>query len=55
LKKVLDMVTKVAVRDTSVLISGESGTGKELIAHAIHYNSPRRDKRFMAINCGALP
>jgi len=55
LKQVLEMVEKVAVRDTSVLITGESGTGKELIAQAIHYNSPRREKRFMAINCGALP
>ncbi len=55
LHKVLEMVKKVAVRDTAVLITGESGTGKELIAQAIHYNSPRREKRFMAINCGALP
>lgn len=55
LKTVLERVAKVAVRDTSILITGESGTGKELIAQAIHYNSPRRDKRFVAINCGALP
>jgi DNA-binding NtrC family response regulator len=55
LKALLDKVEKVAIRDTSVLITGESGTGKELIAQAIHYNSPRRDKRFVAINCGALP
>ena len=55
LKKVLDRVAKVAVRDTSVLITGESGTGKELIAQAIHYNSLRKEKRFVAINCGALP
>jgi len=55
LKSVLERVDKVAVRDTSVLITGESGTGKELIAQAIHYNSPRREKRFVAINCGALP
>ncbi len=55
LKSILEIVAKVAIRDTSVLITGESGTGKELIAQAIHHNSPRRDKRFMAINCGALP
>jgi DNA-binding NtrC family response regulator len=55
LKSVLEKVEKIAVRDTSVLITGESGTGKELIAQAIHFNSPRREKRFVAINCGALP
>jgi DNA-binding NtrC family response regulator len=55
LEKVLEKVEKVAVRDTSVLITGESGTGKELIAQAIHYNSPRKEKKFVAINCGALP
>jgi len=51
----LERVGKIAVRDTSILVTGESGTGKELIAQAIHYNSPRREKRFVAINCGALP
>jgi DNA-binding NtrC family response regulator len=55
LKAVLERVEKVAVRDTSVLITGESGTGKELIAQAVHYNSPRRERKFVAINCGALP
>jgi DNA-binding NtrC family response regulator len=55
LKEVLEKVEKIAVRDTSVLVTGESGTGKELIAQAIHYNSPRKDKKFVAINCGALP
>lgn len=55
LKSVMERVEKIAVRDTSVLITGESGTGKELIAQAIHYNSPRKGKRFVAINCGALP
>ena len=55
LKSVLGKVEKVAVRDTSVLITGESGTGKELIAQAIHYNSPRHERKFVAINCGALP
>ncbi|BCA80362.1 sigma-54 dependent transcriptional regulator [Desulfuromonas sp. AOP6] len=55
LRPLMETVEKIAIRDTSVLITGESGTGKELIAQAIHYNSPRRDKRFLAINCGALP
>jgi DNA-binding NtrC family response regulator len=55
LKSVLERVGKVAIRDTSILVTGESGTGKELIAQAIHYNSPRREKKFVAINCGALP
>lgn len=55
LQQLLDKVEKVAVRDTSALITGESGTGKELIAQAIHYNSPRKDNAFIAINCGAIP
>jgi DNA-binding NtrC family response regulator len=55
LKNILDKVEKIAIRDTSVLITGESGTGKELIAQAIHYNSLRKRKKFVAINCGALP
>lgn len=55
LQKVLRTAEKVAGRDISVLITGESGTGKELIAQAMHYHSPRKEKRFVAINCGALP
>jgi DNA-binding NtrC family response regulator len=55
LKSVLERVAKVAARDTSILVTGESGTGKELIAQAVHYNSPRSNNRFIAINCGALP
>jgi DNA-binding NtrC family response regulator len=55
LQTLLEKVAKVAVRDTGVLITGESGTGKELIAQAIHHNSPRRDRKFVAVNCGALP
>ena len=55
LREVLEKAARVAVRDTSVLITGESGTGKELVAQAIHFNSPRKEKRFVAINCGALP
>jgi len=56
MKQVLDMVRKVAKSDAStVLIQGESGTGKELIARAIHMESSRKDKPFMAINCAAVP
>jgi DNA-binding NtrC family response regulator len=55
LKSVLERVEKVAIRDTSILITGESGTGKELVAQAIHYNSSRKEAKFVAINCGALP
>jgi DNA-binding NtrC family response regulator len=55
LKAVLERVEKIAVRDTSVLITGESGTGKELVAQAVHCNSLRKERKFVAINCGALP
>jgi two-component system, NtrC family, response regulator len=52
--KVYDMIEKVAPSRASVLITGPSGTGKELIAKAIHYGSPRKDRPFVSINCGAL-
>ncbi len=55
MRKVLELVSKVAVTDATVLVTGESGTGKELIARAIHENSPRRDGSFVALNCGAMP
>ncbi|MBY0384209.1 sigma-54 dependent transcriptional regulator [bacterium] len=55
IKKVLTLVEKVADSDSTILITGESGTGKELIAKAIHYNSPRANKPFVPINCGAIP
>jgi DNA-binding NtrC family response regulator len=55
IQTLLEKVAKVAVRDTSALITGESGTGKELIAQAVHHNSARRNHRFVAVNCGALP
>ncbi|MFQ5633641.1 MAG: sigma-54 interaction domain-containing protein, partial [bacterium] len=51
----LELVGQVAGSDASVLIQGESGTGKELIAEALHFNSHRKDKPFVALNCGALP
>ena len=53
--KVFSVVSRVAPTDASVFISGESGTGKELIARAIHANSRRSARPFMAINCAALP
>jgi len=53
--EILEIVRRVSTTDVTVLIQGESGTGKELIARAIHYNSPRKDKSFIPINCGAIP
>jgi two-component system response regulator PilR (NtrC family) len=50
-----DLMEKVAPTKTNILITGESGTGKELVAKAIHYNSPRKDKPFVTLNCGAIP
>lgn len=52
---VLDMASRAAQTDSTVLIRGETGTGKELLAKAIHFNSPRKDKPFVTINCGAIP
>jgi len=54
IREVLQFISKVAPTDSTVLISGESGTGKELAARAIHLNSKRADKPFMAVNCAAL-
>jgi DNA-binding NtrC family response regulator len=51
---IYDQIAKISQSRASVLIRGESGTGKELIARAIHYSSPRRDKPFIKINCAAL-
>lgn len=52
---IFKLIEKVADYNTTVLITGKSGTGKELIAKAIHYNGSRKDKPFIAINCGAIP
>lgn len=54
MKEVYKTIEKVAPTDSTVLIYGESGTGKELVARSIHYNSPRRKKQFVSIDCGAL-
>ncbi len=55
MQEVFKMMKKVLNNDATVLIIGESGTGKELVARAIHYNSPRKDKPFVAIDCAAIP
>jgi two-component system response regulator AtoC len=55
MRKVFDLIKKVARYKSTVLITGESGTGKELVARAIHYNSDRKDKPLISINCGAIP
>jgi two-component system response regulator PilR (NtrC family) len=55
MQRVFDLVRKVAGAKTSVLVTGESGTGKELVARALHFESPRAPKPFVAVNCGAIP
>ncbi len=55
MKNLCEMIARVASTDATVLVLGESGTGKELVARAIHSNSLRKDKRFVAVNCAALP
>jgi Nif-specific regulatory protein len=55
MRRVYEQVTQVAPTSTTVMLRGESGTGKELIAHAVHYNSPRKDGPFIKVNCAALP
>mgnify|MGYP001595492981 CR=1 FL=1 len=55
IRRVMDLVQKVAATDANALISGESGTGKELVALALHYSSPRADGPFVPVDCGATP
>ena len=51
----LAQVRQVVDSNISVLIEGETGSGKDILAKGIHYNSVRRDKRFVSVNCAALP
>lgn len=53
--RVFDLIKRVSQTPTNILITGESGTGKEMVAKAIHYNGPLRDKAFVTVNCGAIP
>ena len=55
MQAVFDLIAGVSKTNTTVLIRGESGVGKELVAHAIHYNSPRATRPFVKVNCAALP
>jgi len=55
MKKILDLVLRVALVDSTVLILGESGVGKEIVAKVIHTNSKRKDGPFIKVNCGAIP
>ena len=53
--RIFDLIKRVSETPTNVLITGESGTGKEMVAKAIHYNGPLKDKPFVTVNCGAIP
>jgi transcriptional regulator with GAF, ATPase, and Fis domain len=55
MRQVYQVIAKVAQAESTILVTGESGTGKELVARAIHQNSPRSNKPFVAINCAAIP
>ncbi len=55
MQEIFKLIERVARTNSTVLLEGESGTGKELIARAVHYASPRSSKRFLSVNCGALP
>lgn len=52
---IFDLIKRVSATPTNVLITGESGTGKEVVAKAIHYNGPLKDRPFITVNCGAIP
>src|SRR6202040_1648538 len=54
MQRVVQLLEKVAPTDSTVLVRGASGTGKELVARALHFNSPRRDRPLVTINCAAL-
>jgi DNA-binding NtrC family response regulator len=55
MQTVFEQIRSVAESDATMLLLGKTGTGKELVARAIHWNSPRRDRAFVAVNCGAIP
>ncbi len=55
MREIFDLIRRVADSQTNILISGESGTGKELVAKAVHFNSQRKSKPFVPINCAAIP
>jgi len=55
MKKVLNLVERICDNPSNILVTGETGTGKELVARLIHYNSPRKGKAFVPINCAAIP
>jgi two-component system response regulator PilR (NtrC family) len=55
MQEIFSVIERIARTSSTILLEGESGTGKELIARAIHYASPRADRRFLSVNCGALP
>jgi DNA-binding NtrC family response regulator len=55
MQQIFQFIEKIAATNSTIMIRGESGTGKELVARAIHYNSDRRDKPMVPVNCGAIP
>jgi len=55
IKEIFDLIEKISDSDSTILIEGESGTGKEIAARAIHFNSHRKERPFVSVNCGALP